>query len=130
MHDCAASTTVLTEQSLVALNLESPAFTSTIVELRNSKDGSTEQLEFSSTQAAELASLKWLLAEKDDEVESLRKQLHDKEQLLADVETTVTTLKGKLIEVRNHNILVTKSSIAINDKVSYIYLTFQAKTVW
>ena len=49
----------------------------------------------------EFAHLKQIVTEKDEEIESLRKQLHDKEQLVEEVEATVKTLKEKLIEVCN-----------------------------
>lgn len=89
------------EQSLVS-SRKSPVFSGTVVEPWSSRDGSVEQQVSNSPQADhEFAHLKQIIAEKDEEIELLKKQLHDKEQLIEEVEATVQTLKEKLIEVHS-----------------------------
>ena len=88
------------QQSLTSSTKSSPVFTSTVVEPWSSRDGSVEPQVINSVHADhEFAHLKQIVAEKDEEIESLRKQLHDKEQLIEEVEATVESLKEKLIEV-------------------------------
>ena len=96
----AVNGTVQKERSLVS-SRRSPVFSGGVVEPWSSGDESVEpQVTGSSVQADhELAHLKQIVAEKDEEIESLRKQLHDKERLIEEVEETVQTLKEKLIEV-------------------------------
>lgn len=90
------------EQSLVSSRKESPVFSDTVVEPWSGREGSVEQPQVTGTSVQadhEFAHLKQIIAEKDEEITSLRKQLHDKEQLIEEVEATVQTLKEKLIEV-------------------------------
>lgn len=89
------------EQSLTSSTKSGPVFTSTVVEPWGSRDGSVEPQVGNGVQADhEFAHLKQIIAEKNEEIESLRKQLDDKEQLIEEVEATVESLKEKLIEVR------------------------------
>ena len=90
------------EQLLVSSRKESPVFSDTVVEPWNGREGSVEQPQVTGTSVQaghKFAHLKQIIADKDEEIASLRKQLHDKEQLIEEVEATVQTLKEKLIEV-------------------------------
>ena len=90
------------EQSLSTA--KSPAFINTVVEPWSKAKISDPQVNI--MQAEKFVDFQQLIDEKDEEIDSLRKQLQDKEQLLAEVETTVVSLKEKLMEV--HNYLVYK----------------------
>lgn len=75
-------------------NSVSPAFSSTAVQ-----PGSKAEDPLTGTQGEVYSDLRQLVDKKDAEIESLKRQLFDKEQLISEVKETVESFKKILIQV-------------------------------
>lgn len=71
-------------------------FTSTILQPWSNNDGQS-----SPSKQRDKDDLQQLVKQKNDEIESLRQQLYDKEQLISEIGTTIETLRRDLAQVNN-----------------------------